>query len=103
MVFQNYALYPHMTVYENIAFALKLKRIPEEQASVQPEPEDLEEWDEAQEDTLTPPARKWLLKRKQRLPKAEIDAKVRQAAEILDLTDLLKRRPGALSLSLIHI
>lgn len=97
MVFQNYALYPHMTVYENIAFALKLKRIPEEQASVQPEPEDLEEWDEAQEDTLTPPARKWLLKRKQRLPKAEIDAKVRQAAEILDLTDLLKRRPGALS------
>ena len=44
MVFQNYALYPHMTVYENMAFSLKLKKV----------------------------------------PKDEIDRKVRQAAEILD-------------------
>ena len=29
MVFQNYALYPHMTVYENMAFSLKLKKVPE--------------------------------------------------------------------------
>lgn len=57
MVFQNYALYPHMTVYENMAFALKL----------------------------------------QKLPKKEIDRKVHEAAEILDITDFLKRKPKALS------
>ena len=57
MVFQNYALYPHMTVYENMAFSLKLKK----------------------------------------LPKAEIDKKVHEAAEILDITALLDRKPKALS------
>ena len=57
MVFQNYALYPHMSVYENLAFSLKLKK----------------------------------------LPKKEIDAKVRAAAEILEITELLKRKPKALS------
>jgi len=57
MVFQNYALYPHMTVRENIAFALKLRKT----------------------------------------PKDEIEAKVRQAAEILDITQYLDRKPKALS------
>ena len=57
MVFQNYALYPHMTVYENMAFSLKLKH----------------------------------------MPKAEIDEKVREAAEILDITQYLDRKPKALS------
>ena len=57
MVFQNYALYPHMTVYENMAFSLKLKKT----------------------------------------PKAEIDKKVRDAAEILDITQYLDRKPKALS------
>ncbi len=57
MVFQNYALYPHMTVYENMAFSLKLKKA----------------------------------------PKDEIDRKVREAAEILDITQYLDRRPKALS------
>ena len=57
MVFQNYALYPHMTVYENLAFALTL--------------------------------------RKEKKP--EIDRKVKQAAEILGITELLKRKPKALS------
>lgn len=57
MVFQNYALYPHMTVYENMAFALKLRKI----------------------------------------PKDEIDRKVREAAEILDITQYLDRKPKALS------
>ena len=57
MVFQNYALYPHMTVYENMAFSLKLRK----------------------------------------LPKAEIDKKVREAAEILDITEYLNRKPKALS------
>ena len=57
MVFQNYALYPHMTVYDNMAFSLKLKKT----------------------------------------PKAEIDRKVREAAEILDITQYLNRKPKALS------
>ena len=57
MVFQSYALYPHMTVYENMAFSLKLKK----------------------------------------LPKDEIDKKVREAAEILDITQYLDRKPKALS------
>ena len=57
MVFQNYALYPHMTVYDNLAFALKLRKV----------------------------------------PKKEIDAKVKEAAEILDITQYLYRKPKALS------
>ena len=57
MVFQNYALYPHMTVYDNMAFALKLRKT----------------------------------------PKGEIDKKVKQAAEILDITEYLHRKPKALS------
>ena len=57
MVFQNYALYPHMTVYENMAFSLKLKKT----------------------------------------PKDIIDKKVREAAEILDITQYLNRKPKALS------
>ena len=57
MVFQNYALYPHMTVYDNLAFALKLRHT----------------------------------------PKAEIDRKVKEAAEILDITQYLGRKPKALS------
>ena len=62
MVFQNYALYPHMTVYRNMAYGLTNRRE----------------------------------------PKAEIDRKVREAAETLGLTDLLERRPSQM-LSLIHI
>ena len=57
MVFQSYALYPHMTVYKNMAFGLQLRRV----------------------------------------PKAEIDRKVRTAAQALELTAYLDRRPRALS------
>jgi multiple sugar transport system ATP-binding protein len=57
MVFQNYALYPHRTVAENMGFSLKIKKV----------------------------------------PKAEIDAKVRKAADILDLSRLLDRYPKQLS------
>jgi multiple sugar transport system ATP-binding protein len=57
MVFQNYALYPHMTVAQNIGFALKVAK----------------------------------------RPKPEIDEKVRNAAEILGLTEWLERKPGQLS------
>jgi len=57
MVFQNYALYPHMTVFENMAFGLKLRKFPRE----------------------------------------EIERRVREAAEILGLTEFLSRKPKALS------
>jgi ABC-type sugar transport system ATPase subunit len=57
MVFQSYALYPHMTVYDNLAFGL----------------------------------------RNQKVPRSDIDRRVRRAAEILDLDPLLKRKPKQLS------
>ena len=57
MVFQSYALYPHMTVYDNMAFGLKLRHT----------------------------------------PKDEIDRRVKEAAEILEISDLLSRKPKALS------
>ena len=57
MVFQSYALYPHMSVYENMAFPLKLRK----------------------------------------MSKEEIDLRVREAAEILDITQYLNRKPKALS------
>ena len=57
MVFQSYALYPHLSVYENIAFGLRVKKV----------------------------------------PKAEIDSRVKDAARILDLEQLLDRKPRNLS------
>jgi multiple sugar transport system ATP-binding protein len=57
MVFQTYALYPHMTVYQNMAFGLKLRRY----------------------------------------PKADIEERVKEAAEILGITNLLARKPSELS------
>ena len=57
MVFQNYALYPHMSVYDNMSFSLRLNKT----------------------------------------PKSEIDKRVREAAEILDITQYLDRKPKALS------
>jgi sn-glycerol 3-phosphate transport system ATP-binding protein len=57
MVFQNYALYPHMTVYNNMAYGLKIRR----------------------------------------MPKAEIEKRVRDAAKILELTEFLGRKPRQLS------
>lgn len=57
MVFQNYALYPHMTVYENMAFGLKIAKV----------------------------------------PKTEIDKRVKEAAEKLEITQLLHRKPKEMS------
>ena len=74
MVFQSYALYPHMTVYDNIAFPLKLKRIPEVVK------------DGDKEKTVY-----------RKMTKQEIEEKVLQAAEILDLNQYLHRKPKALS------
>ena len=68
MVFQNYALYPHMTVYDNMAFGLKLRKI---------------------QDPVTGKLRKYT--------KQEIDEKVQRAAKILAIEEYLKRKPKALS------
>jgi multiple sugar transport system ATP-binding protein len=57
MVFQDYALYPHLSVFENMAFSLRIKKTPDE----------------------------------------EVNRRVREAAEMLDLTDYLERKPAALS------
>ena len=57
MVFQNYALYPHMTVFNNMAYGLKIRR----------------------------------------MPKAEIEKRVQRAAQILELTEFLDRKPRQLS------
>jgi multiple sugar transport system ATP-binding protein len=57
MVFQSYALYPHMTVFDNLAFSLRNKR----------------------------------------MPKAEVERRVREAADVLELAPLLKRKPKQLS------
>jgi multiple sugar transport system ATP-binding protein len=57
MAFQSYALYPHLSVYENIAFGLRLKKVPKE----------------------------------------ELDRRVREAARVLDLEPWLKRKPRNLS------
>lgn len=57
MVFQNYALYPHMTIYENIAFGLQMRK----------------------------------------LPKEEIDKRVKEAASVLGITDYLKKKPKEMS------
>lgn len=57
MVFQNYALYPHMSVYDNMAFGLKIRKFPKE----------------------------------------DIEQRVREAAKILDIEELLERKPKALS------
>ena len=65
MVFQSYALYPHMTVYENMAFSLRLRK-------------DLKQMGKSERERL-------------------IDQKVREAAEILDITTYLERKPKELS------
>lgn len=83
MVFQNYALYPHMTVYKNMAFGLKLKRI-----------EDVKK-DKNGNVVLDKDGKAKTYKR--RYTKAEIDDKVKEAAAILEISQYLDRKPKALS------
>jgi len=83
MVFQNYALYPHMTVYDNIAFSLKMKGL---------ETPVLDEQGNPVFDKKGRPVVK-----KSRYTKQEIDEKVQEAARTLEITEYLKRKPKALS------
>jgi len=81
MVFQNYALYPDKTVYENMAFCLRMRKY-------QPE-------DNKQRKGPFAPLLNWWRNRREK--NAEIDRRVREAADILGIQDLLDRRPKALS------
>ncbi len=83
MVFQNYALYPHMTVYDNMAFGLKLRKI----ADVKRDKAGNPILDE--NGNTIPVMRKYT--------KKEIDDKVQAAAKILAIEEYLKRKPKALS------
>lgn len=83
MVFQNYALYPHMTVYNNMAFGLKLKRI-----------EDVKR-DKDGNAILDKDGNPKVIHRK--YTKKEIDDKVKEAAAILEISEYLDRKPKALS------
>ena len=83
MVFQNYALYPHMTVYDNMAFGLKLRKI----ADVKRDKDGKPVLDENGKEI--PVMRKYT--------KAEIDEKVQRAAKILAIEEYLQRKPKALS------
>ena len=83
MVFQNYALYPHMTVYDNMAFGLKLRKI----ADVKRDKDGKPVLDENGKEI--PVMRKYT--------KKEIDDKVQAAAKILAIEEYLKRKPKALS------
>jgi len=71
MVFQNYALYPHMSVYDNMSFGLRLKRLP----------------------TGNP----WPFNTKRAFSKQDIDRRVKDAAALLGLENLLQRKPKQLS------
>ncbi|HZT41220.1 MAG TPA: sn-glycerol-3-phosphate ABC transporter ATP-binding protein UgpC [Chthonomonadaceae bacterium] len=71
MVFQNYALYPHMSVYDNMSFGLRLKR--------------------------TPTGGVWPLNSRRTFSRTEIDRRVQEAAEMLGLKQLLLRKPKELS------
>ena len=83
MVFQNYALYPHMSVYENMAFGLKLRRIDDVKRDKEGKP------------ILDADGKQIPVKRK--YTKAEIDEKVQEAAKILAIEEYLDRKPKALS------
>jgi len=81
MVFQNYALYPDKTVYENMAFCLRMRKYQPEEAKQRKGP--------------FAPLINWWQNRREK--NAEIDRRVREAADILGIQDLLNRRPKALS------
>ena len=103
MVFQNYALYPHMTVFQNMAFGLNMARVPKEARDAQGNPIKAEDGTPVYEVKKNRDGSIKLDKsgmpeyKTRKYTKAEIDQKVREAAEILDITPFLDRKPSQLS------
>ena len=112
MVFQNYALYPHMTVYDNMAFGLKLKKVPytvmgidrkqireltkklKKLLKTEPESEEIATLIERIEFLKT---NKVEVIKYRKHTRQEIDDKVMEAASILEIEEYLERKPKALS------
>ena len=127
MVFQNYALYPHMTIYKNMSFGLEIRKIPKpvldkdgheikviDKKRIKYLLNNIKEWKrqdennekkkydnqiaEAEEEIKFLNTNKTAIKVKYiHMSKDEIDKRVKEAAEILGLTQYLKRKPGELS------
>ena len=87
MVFQNYALYPHLTVFENMAFSLRIKKQAVEKVVT----------DKDGNTKLDKDGNPIINVSYVKMPEEEIYSKVTEAAEILGITDLLDRKPRALS------
>lgn len=83
MVFQSYALYPHLSVYENMAFGLRGMKVKEK------------ELDENGNPKLDENGKPIFIKRK--LTKEEIDKRIKDASEMLQITEYLRRKPTQLS------
>ena len=127
MVFQNYALYPHMTIYKNMSFGLEIRKIPKpvldkdgneikviDKKRIKYLSNNIKEWKrqdennekkkydnqiaEAEKEIQFLNTNKTAIKVKYvHMGKDEIDKRVKDAAEILGLTQYLKRKPGELS------
>lgn len=83
MVFQNYALYPHMTIFENLAFGLRTRKIPDIKR------------DKSGNPILDKDGKEIPVMRKYN--NSEITEKVNEAAKVLEITDYLKRKPKEMS------
>ena len=83
MVFQNYALYPHMTIYNNIAFGLEMQKVPDIKRDKKGKP------------VLNKHGKE--IKIMRHYTKDEISKKVHEAAQILGITDYLKKKPKEMS------
>jgi multiple sugar transport system ATP-binding protein len=96
MVFQNYALYPNMTVYKNIAFPLRIRKLPSKEIKKRIETAQAY----CREKKLSPEESKTYIDKianQKKFSKEEIDAKVHAVAKILDLEAFLDRKPANLS------
>lgn len=127
MVFQNYALYPHMTIYKNMSFGLEIRKIPVpvldkdgneikviDKKRIKYLSNNIREWKRQDENNNPKKYNEQIVKAEEEIKylsfnstamkvkyvhmsKAEIDKRVKDAAEILGLTQYLKRKPGELS------
>lgn len=121
MVFQNYALFPHLSVYDNLAYGLKVKKIvaplldkegkqvvgidkkaikeleKEKKWYLKNDPENKKVIEDIDHDILEYRNNEIPLTKKRKLTKQEIDEKINKAASILNLEQLLKRKPSQLS------